>query len=603
MLRSLSPTLSGFGLLLALALLPQDAGAANARCGGQADTCDCGMATPCWCCDDQGNFGESCGNCVWWAWHEACCNWGRGLPWCTNAENWDDRARQNGYPMGAAPRDQSIFVCEPSGSCSQWGHVGWVTRAFPDGSFDSTEMSCGGPCGVLSRHRNAGFATGGFIYDPDGGQEPQNDDAAFVSETLPDGSQVDAGSRVTKRWTVRNTGDTTWTAGGNYLWAFDGDERFGAAEQTQLGGGESVGPGGQKEWSVELTMPQEPGHYRGYWRMDRFGVHRFGQRCWVDVEVVAGDPDRDGDGSPASRDCDDGDAARTPGRAEDCDGKDNNCDGLVDESLSRDCGNGCGPGQERCEDGRWTGCTAPTPRSEECNGRDDDCDDATDEDLRRPCVRVCGDGEERCEAGQWVGCTAREPSREECNGLDDDCDGATDEDLLLECESPCGSGARRCAEGAWQACSARQPSEETCSNGQDEDCDGQVDEGCVCEDGAQQFCGPDRGACVPGLQTCASGRWGECTGARGPAAEACNQRDDDCDGFTDEGLECGGEASPDLGPPAEGEGEGEGEGAGDAGPAARPRESLSTSSGCQQSVAPPVWSAAWRVMESLARRR
>jgi len=60
-----------------------------------------------------------------------------------------------------------------------WGHVGWLTAVFPDGSYDTTEMSCGGPCGILTRHRSAGFADA-FIYDPD--PEPPCDPSPEVCD-------------------------------------------------------------------------------------------------------------------------------------------------------------------------------------------------------------------------------------------------------------------------------------------------------------------------------------------------------------------------------------------------------------------------------------
>jgi hypothetical protein len=44
------------------------------------------------------------------------------------------------------------------------------------------------------------------------------------------------------------------------------------------------------------------------------------------------DPDRDLDGSPRSEDCDDHDPGQYPEATERCDGRDNDCDGLVDES-------------------------------------------------------------------------------------------------------------------------------------------------------------------------------------------------------------------------------------------------------------------------------
>lgn len=71
---------------------------------------------------------------------------------------------------------------------------------------------------------------------------------------------------------------------------------------------------------------------------------------------------------------------------------------------------------------------------EVCDGKDNDCDGLTDEDLTRPCASVCGEGTEHCEAGQWVECDAPQLNAcggcgdvETCNGKDDDCDGRTDE--------------------------------------------------------------------------------------------------------------------------------------------------------------------------------
>ena len=48
------------------------------------------------------------------------------------------------------------------------------------------------------------------------------------------------------------------------------------------------------------------------------------------------DPDEDGDGSPASEDCDDQDATVYPGAPEICDGQDNDCDGRITDEVCPD---------------------------------------------------------------------------------------------------------------------------------------------------------------------------------------------------------------------------------------------------------------------------
>jgi len=78
--------------------------------------------------------------------------------------------------------------------------------------------------------------------------------------------------------------------------------------------------------------------------------------------------------------------------------------------------------------------TAAEPGSccgaETCNGADDDCDGAVDEGLTRACgedVGACMPGVEQCVEGAWAECDAVGPVDELCNDADDDCDGEVDE--------------------------------------------------------------------------------------------------------------------------------------------------------------------------------
>ena len=215
--------------------------------------------------------------------------------------------------------------------------------------------------------------------------------------------------------------------------------------------------------------------------------------------------------------------------AETCDARDEDCDGLVDEGVSRPCSTACGAGVEACVDGSFGACDAPPVGAETCNGADDDCDGVTDEALTQACSTACGSGMETCSGGVFAGCTAPPVGAETCNGMDDDCDGMTDEALTRACSTACGSGMETCTAGVFAGCTAPPVGTETC-NGVDDDCDGMTDEALT------RMCSS---ACGSGVETCTAGSFGGCT-APTPGTETCNAMDDDCDGRVDEGMDlCG----------------------------------------------------------------
>lgn len=106
------------------------------------------------------------------------------------------------------------------------------------------------------------------------------------------------------------------------------------------------------------------------------------------------------------------------------------------------------------------------------------------------------------------------------------CSGASDCGDGYDCR-PQFSGGGRCFKKG--ACAAV----ELC-NGADDTCDGRTDEsfpdaGAACASGGLGLCGP-------GVLVCSAGAVG-CRANLGPVAELCNQRDDDCDGATDEDFD------------------------------------------------------------------
>jgi len=249
-------------------------------------------------------------------------------------------------------------------------------------------------------------------------------------------------------------------------------------------------------------------------------------------------------------------------------GKDDDCDGTVDEDVNT-CNdvNNCGVCGLNCVVPHATPvCTTTRTGTEACTADNTKCAVATCEAGWHDIDKAPANG---CE----YNCT---PSgAERCDGRDNDCDGNidnTDPDIATgdpnvgdtcnaplgttprgECATAAHAGVYKCIAAQIECCDRdsgntgaglrngtceadtgpqviRNPNAELerCNN-KDDNCNGQTDENPVDDGGV---CNSSVGSCRSGNQVCESGAL-VCRGFTGPQTELCNGQDDNCDGVID----------------------------------------------------------------------
>ena len=241
-------------------------------------------------------------------------------------------------------------------------------------------------------------------------------------------------------------------------------------------------------------------------------------------------------------DCDDGRAGTYPGATETCDGRDQDCDGTVDESAVdaptyytdadldafgdparpvRVCATTTGIVDDDTDCDDADPASYPGAVDVPYDLVDQDCDGA---DL----VDVDGDGYGASFAGGPdcfdTDSTVHPGAVETVDGIDGDCDGAVDEGTLAYDDD--GDGFTEDAGDCDDANPAIVPGAIESADGVDNDCDGLVDEGTARADDDRDGFTEEAGDC------------NDADASTGPAAAELpgNGVDDDCDGVVDAGA-------------------------------------------------------------------
>lgn len=137
--------------------------------------------------------------------------------------------------------------------------------------------------GQGSFSNTAVFIIGDVIYPP--GPSPTPEDATFVADvTIPDDTTLNPGLSFTKTWRMKNTGTSTWGSG--YSWVYTNGDQMNAPGSISV---PSTAPNNTLDLSVNMTAPNTPGIYTGYWRMRNPQGIFFGDTVFVKV-IVPGAP-------------------------------------------------------------------------------------------------------------------------------------------------------------------------------------------------------------------------------------------------------------------------------------------------------------------------
>ena len=107
--------------------------------------------------------------------------------------------------------------------------------------------------------------------------------AAYVGETVPDGSDIVVGTEFEKSWRLMNVGTCTWNSSYELYFA-DGDKMGGPSDVNLT---QNVKPGELVDISVSLKAPGTADTYKGFWKVRDDQGNTFVNNLWVEIDAKA----------------------------------------------------------------------------------------------------------------------------------------------------------------------------------------------------------------------------------------------------------------------------------------------------------------------------
>lgn len=108
-------------------------------------------------------------------------------------------------------------------------------------------------------------------------------DAAFMSETIPDKTEMKPEQAFKKSWQFMNSGTCTWDEG--YVFAFVSGDQMDGKDILIDEKEEFTAPQSSQTFIVPMIAPKAEGEYQGYWQMKNDAGEFFGSRVWVLIIV------------------------------------------------------------------------------------------------------------------------------------------------------------------------------------------------------------------------------------------------------------------------------------------------------------------------------